>query len=219
MNIVIVGGGKRVEFLVDSLREQHHEITIISDDQDECRRFAHEHDVQVVYGDGSKRFVLEDAGTDEADLVIALTRSDADNLVICQYAKRYFNVRRAFATVRNPKNVDVFQKLGVSTAISATFVLASVIEQMLTARDIVSYMPAGDGSIQFVEVLVEEGSAVCGKSIENLRLPTDSLIGCVVRDGEFVAPADAGRIRAGDKLAVLADPSVQRKVLRALRRR
>ena len=145
MKIAIVGCGKKVVFLVESLLQEHHSLTVINSIKDECVEFSHVFDnVTIIHGDGSKPYILREAEVENCDLMIAITNTDADNLVICQLAKKVFGIKRAFATVNDPTNEDVFKRLGINTAVSATRVMAEIIGQMASINDIVRYIPEGN---------------------------------------------------------------------------
>ena len=87
----------------------------------------------MICGDATKRYVLDDADIEGFDIVIALTNSDADNLVICQMAQHYFNVEHQMCTVYDPRNIPLFKKLGISSTISATYMVSKLIEK--TSRE------------------------------------------------------------------------------------
>ena len=145
MKIAIVGCGKKVVFLVDSLLLERHTLTVINSIKDECVEFSRVFDnVTIIHGDGSKPFILREAAVENCDLMIAITNTDADNLVICQLAKKVFGIKRAFATVNDPTNEYVFKRLGINTAVSATRVMAEIIGQMASVNDVVSYVPEGN---------------------------------------------------------------------------
>ena len=128
MRVAIAGGRSRTDYLVESLLEAGNEVVVINADRRWCERVASRHDVPVICGDATKRFVLDDADIEGFDIIIALSDVDADNLVICQMARYYFNVRRQICTAYNPRNVPIFKKLGVSTVISATYIMSKLIE-------------------------------------------------------------------------------------------
>lgn len=129
MHILIAGGRSRTDYLVESLVSGGNEVVVVNSDPAWCERLASRHNVPVVCGDATKRYVLDDADVEGFDLVIALTNSDADNLVICQMAQHFFSIEQQACTVYDPRNVSVFKKLGISSVISATYQVAKVIEQ------------------------------------------------------------------------------------------
>lgn len=129
MRVVIAGGRSRTDFLVESLVDGGNEVVVINGDRTWCEHMSSRHGVSVVCGDATKRYVLDDADIEGSDLIIALSDSDADNLVICQMAQRYFDIERQVCTVSDPRNVVVFKKLGISPVISAAYTVARLIEE------------------------------------------------------------------------------------------
>jgi len=130
MRVAIVGGRTRADYLVESLVSVDHRVVVVNRDRDLCEYLSNRYeDVDVVCGNGTKRFVLDDAGIDGFDIVIALTNVDADNFVICQLAKHFYDIEWQICTVSDPRNIDVFRKLGVSAAISGTYTIAKAIEK------------------------------------------------------------------------------------------
>lgn len=136
MKVVIVGGRSRADYLMGALADVTGKIVAVNNDRSFCEYLSSRHDEEVVWGDGTKRSVLEDAGVTGFDVVVALTACDADNLAICQVAKRFLGIRYQLCIVANPENVRVFRRLGVTAAISGTATLAQAIRDAVTeARD------------------------------------------------------------------------------------
>jgi len=216
MKIVIVGNGAKVNFLADSLLKKGHQLVIINNNFDECERLSETKDIMVIYGEGSKKFILEDANIFGFDLMIAVKSNDPDNLVICLIAKKMLGIKRAFATVSNPRNVEVFKKLGINTAVSATYELSNIIEQMAFADQIIHYMPLEEEKLQLLEVVIENGGKVCGKQIMDLKLPLDSIIGCIVRGNNTIVPNGRTEIHEGDKLMIFTNKASHEATLSVL---
>lgn len=216
MKIVIVGNGAKVNFLADSLFKKGHQLVIINNNLDECERLSETKDIMVIHGEGSKKFILEDSDVYGFDLMIAVKSNDPDNLVICLLAKKILGIKRAFATVSNPRNVEVFKKLGINTAVSATFELSNIIEQMAFADQIIHYMPLEEEKLQLLEVVIENGCKACGKQIMDLELPLDSIIGCIVRRNNTIVPNGRTEIHEGDKLMIFTSKASHEATLFAL---
>ena len=107
MNIIIVGEGKEVHFLIKSFISKGHHVTLIINNKEICRKFSKEHEeIEVVYGDATKPTILEDAGAIYANIVIALTQHDPDNLIICQMAKELYGVARLVLFVLLKMNLE-----------------------------------------------------------------------------------------------------------------
>jgi trk system potassium uptake protein TrkA len=216
MKIAIVGGGKKVDFLANSLLNKGHQLTIINDTEPDCKYFARTHEARVVFGDGSKPFILEDAGVTGFDLMIALTPKDADNLVICQLAKKRFGIKRAFSVVSNPVNVEVFKMLGINTVVSATYILAMTIEQMAFVDQLSNYLPLENGKVQLFEIYVQKEYGISGKQISEINFPDDAIIGCIIRAGNVIVPNGRTELRTDDKLIILTNAESHNKVLESL---
>ncbi|RCX14343.1 trk system potassium uptake protein TrkA [Anaerobacterium chartisolvens] len=213
MNIVMVGGRKKIDFLAKSLLEKKHHITLIHDDENYCKYLSRTHNAPVVFGDGSKPYILEDANIGGADVIIALTPKDADNLVICQLAKKVYGVKRAFTTVSNPKNVEVFKKLGINSVISATYIVAGIIEQMAAINEIENFISIEQGKIVMMEIVVRENYPVCGKTLAEIGFPEQGIVGCIIRGVNSIIPRGKTRIQADDKLIILSPPKIQRELI------
>lgn len=216
MNIVMVGGRKKVDFLAKSLLSKGHHITIIHDDENYCKFLSRTHDALIIYGDGSKPYILEDARIEGADIVIALTPKDADNLVICQLAKKVYGVKRVFSTVSNPTSVEVFKKLGINTVISATHMVAGIIEQMATINEIANYIPLEQGQIVMMEIIVRENSPICEKTLAEIGISEQAIIGCILRGVTSIIPRGKTKIHAHDKLIILSPPQIQQEIIKQI---
>jgi trk system potassium uptake protein TrkA len=117
MNILIVGNDLRTKILTKSLLDAKHHVTCVSKSRSFCAAIANQTDQDTILGDASLPDTLASAGANHCDLLIAMDEKDADNLVICELAKKRFGVPLTIATVDNPINCTVFQRLGVDSVI------------------------------------------------------------------------------------------------------
>lgn len=219
MNIIIVGGGKKIHFLIKSFVSQGYTVTVINDDPEYCRKLSRKHNVVVVCGDGTKSFVLEDAGIAYARMVIALTPKDPDNLVICQLSRKIYAVERTFAIVNDPNNIEIFKRLGVDTVISTANIISSLIEQKAFIEDITNLIPIEEGKVALMEVEVKEGDPIVGVALKDFNFPKDALVGCIIRKDIPIIPRGQSKVLLGDKLVILSLPKVQSEVLQAIKGR
>jgi trk system potassium uptake protein TrkA len=118
MRILLAGSLNNLLPIIRSLIKTQNRLTIINDNRHECEKLADLTDHVVIYGDPAQKETLAEAHIRNFDLVVALTDHDADNLLICDLAKRYFNVKRALASVTCPALEDVLERLGVDEALS-----------------------------------------------------------------------------------------------------
>ena len=129
MYIVIAGGGKVGYYLSKTLLSYDHSLKIIEMSKEMCEKIADDLNIPVLNGDATRTDILDAAETAKADIFIAVTGQDEENLIACQLARKNFGVRRTIARVNNPKNIKVFEALGVDTAVSSTSIIADLIEQ------------------------------------------------------------------------------------------
>lgn len=203
MKVMLVGGHQKANFLTRSLKKRGHQVTIINGDYEWCQFLSNTHDVVAVHGDGSKPFILADAGADEMDTVIALGNKDASNLLVCELAKKQFHVSRTIAIVNDPKNVEIFKKLGVSKCISATQMIADIIEHETVQDAICGYSALEGGKILFCEMVLDGSAVAIGERLSDLALPKDSTIACIVRNGYSIIPNGDTVLLKSDKLILL----------------
>ncbi|MBX6341913.1 MAG: NAD-binding protein, partial [Thermomicrobiaceae bacterium] len=157
----------------------------------------------VMQGDGAEAETLARAGAARADVVIAVTGDDEDNLVICQVAKARFGVERTIARVNNPKNEELFRRLGIDVTVSQTNVILSIIEQQIPQRPFVHLMALRHAELAIVEAKVSETSPVVNQQIERIKLPPDVIITAILRGGDLIIPTGQTVVRANDELIVV----------------
>ena len=131
MYVIVVGGGRVGYYLARDLVERGEEVTLIEKDGTRAEWLSSQLGSIVMRGDGDEMSFLRTTGMERADVVLAVTGDDEDNLIALQLAKRYFNVKHTIARVNNPANVQVFTSLGVDAAVSATELLLGAMEQKL----------------------------------------------------------------------------------------
>lgn len=216
MRTVIVGGGKLVYFLSRQLTAKGYAVTLINQDPEECRRFARRLKAEVVNADATIPRVLEEAEVAEADMLLALTQNDGDNLAVCQTAAARFGVRSIFSIVNDPENEVVFHRLGITSTFSTTSIIIPLIEQRARVDSITNLQPVVDGRLALTELRLEAGSPGAGTSLRDLRLPAGSLVVSVMRDGEAFVPDGSTILEAGDLVAFVADPDGYPTVLKRL---
>ena len=218
MYILIVGGGKVGSYLARHLVNEGHEILLIEKDAKKWDRIAEELGSVVMRGDGCEAATLADAGTERADIVVAVTGDDEDNLVICQVAKQRFGVGRTIARINNPKNEEVFRLLGIDVTISSTNVILEHIEHELPTRNLMHLMSFRNKTgLEIVELRVPPNSPAIGRRLREVDLPPDSVVTLIVneRDGALV-PTPETVLRANDEIVAVTQPEREQSLRRAL---
>ncbi len=149
-----------------------------------------------------------------ADVVLAITPNDQDNLVICQLASLQFGVPRAVALANDPDNAEIFEKLGVS-AFSTTHIVGSLIEQRASLEQIINLLPVGEGRVNVTEIALDADSPVAGKLLKDIELPENALVAVVIRNHQPIVPRGATRLLAGDRVVLITLPENHGPVLKA----
>lgn len=216
MNILIIGGRKKADFLLSSFVDKKINVTLIHDDYDYCIKLSAKYPATIICGDGTKAYILEESNIRHMDIVIAMTPRDADNLVICEMAKKLYNVGKTFAIVGNPKNVEVFKRLGVDTVLSATYMITDIIEQIATVNTLNSYIPIENGAVALMEFTVQEEFSICNKTLNDIKLPEKSIVGMIIRGANSIIPKGNTRILKNDKLVILSVPTLQKEIFKIL---
>jgi len=218
MKIVIVGGGKLAYYLIKTLKPSRHNITLIEQVIDTSSRIASDfEEVSVYNGDGTNIQVLEEVGCHDADFFVAVTGKDENNLVACEIAKLKFNARVTVARVNNPKNSEIFGRLGIDKVFSGTQLLADIIEQEIdyAGMRIVFDIPNTTKSI--VEFELAPNSAAVGKNLSEYTFPGLSKVVMLTRaDGTVEMPSGSLLMQACDMILLVCDEREYNQVWKTL---
>ncbi len=203
MYIIIVGGGKVGYYLAKMLLQDEHEVLIVEKDKRKCDIISAELGAVVLRGDGTDSGVMEEAGMARADVVVAVTGDDEDNLMICQMAKRKFDVERRIARINNPKNKRIFELLGIDRTVSVTDLILAQIEREIPAQSLVHLLTLREAGVSFVEAKVPPDSPVIGKRLRDLRIPDDCVIPLIIRNGAGIIPYGETTLAADDEVVAV----------------
>jgi trk system potassium uptake protein TrkA len=206
MYVIVIGGGKVGYFLARELMQEMHEVLVIEQDSAKCERIAEELGDIVLRGDGCEATTAELAGFGRADMVIAVTGDDEDNLVSCQLAKTKFSVPRTVARLNNPKNEKIFRLLGIDTTVSATAAILAQIEQELPTHQMIPLLKLKTG-LELVGVKIPPDAKVIGKELKDLLLPHGTLLVLMVgKDGGTKVPSGDSTLQAEDEVVAVTRP-------------
>lgn len=207
MFIVVVGGGKLGTYLAKELLEQDHEVVVVEKDERKAQRLSMALDREIAQvGDGCDPTVLEEAGVARADVVVADTGDDEDNLVVCLVTKKKFSRPRTIARVNNPKNKRIFEELGIDSVVNSTEVVMNMVQQEVNVRDVAPLMAFKGGNLELVRLSVPTGSPADGRRLSDLRLPRHCVIVALERAGEVMVPGGDTAISSGDVMLIITEP-------------
>ena len=205
MPIVIIGAGEVGHSLAEALLKDKHQVTIIERAQARCDGLVKLLNTIVIRGDGTNISTLADAEVDKAEILIALTRRDQDNLIACQLASRKFNVPRTIARVTRRQNKELFAKLGgVSQTVCTTDIISAIVEDEVSTKDVVTRLSFNEGKAAILEMQIKENSPVKDKCVTDLNLPEDSVLISIFRGKEVIFPRGETSLKVGDKVIAMA---------------
>ena len=212
MYVLIVGAGKVGWNLARELINKSHEVTVIESDQGRFAVVEQELEHSAQYGDGSELWVLERAGIERADLVVAVTGDDEDNILISQVAREKYGVVRVVARCNNPRNLQHFELLGVKPVISATDLILRLNEHEVPKYGLVHLLDLPEERLEIIELEVAEGSEAAGQAVKSLGLPDGSLVISILRDGGGFVPTGDSVVEAGDEVLLVLDVGLESNV-------
>src|ERR1700761_7091973 len=212
MYVIIAGAGKVGWNLARELIAKDREVTLIESNHDRFRVVEQELEHAVQYGDASELWVLERAGIQRADLVIAVTGDDEDNILISQVAKEKYGVQRIVARVNNPRNLTHFKMLGIQPAVSATDLILRLIEHEVPEYGLVQLLALEEEHLEIIELEVLEGSPTVGRQAQQIALPGGALVISVLRSGRGFVPKADSVIAAGDQVLLILDPGLENQI-------
>ncbi|MDE2480587.1 MAG: TrkA family potassium uptake protein [bacterium] len=221
MFILIVGGGKVGSYLTRALINQKHEVVVVEKYEKKAKALDTLIDRQVtMLGDGCDPTVLDAAGVARADVVVADTGDDEDNLVVVLLTKKKSKAR-CIARVNNPRNKQIFDSLDPEdpvTVISSTEIILDVLNEHVNAA---SYSAAletmhlfGKGNLSLVRISIPESSQTANRTLAELSLPRNSVIVAIEREGEneMLIPTGDTQLKVGDKIVAVVKNGAAEKL-------
>src|SRR3954453_7255725 len=203
MYIIVIGAGKVGWNLARELIDNGNELTLIESDPHRYAVVEEELEHAVQQGDGSEVGVLDRAGIDRADMVIAVTGDDEDNILICQMAREKYGVERVIARCNNPRNLQHFELLGVKPAVSATDLILRLIEHEVPKYGPLHLLDLPQERLEIIELEVAENSPAAGQKVRDLGLPDGSLVISVLREGAGFVPTGESMVQDGDEVLLV----------------
>ncbi|MDA7444479.1 Trk system potassium transporter TrkA [Candidatus Pelagibacter ubique] len=225
MNIIICGAGRVGFTIAKILSEQGHSITIIDQSSEDIQKIDDTLDVKSIVGKATYPSILEKANATEADMIIAVTRNDEINMLICQIAFSIFNVPKKIARIRsqdylNPKFTKVYNKenLPIDVIISPEIEIAKSLQRKLEAPGSLDNVPFANNKIRLLEILIDENCPIKDIKLNELtkKFPKlNSNIMGVIRDEKFVLLKKTDVMLKEDKAYVVINASQMNETLAA----
>ena len=225
MNIIICGAGRVGFTIAKLLSEQGHSITVIDQSSEDIQKINDSLDVKAIVGKGTYPSILEKANASETDMIIAVTRNDEINMLICQIAYSIFNVQKKIARIRsqdylNPKFTRVYNKenLPIDVIISPEIEIAKSIQRKLEAPGALDNVPFADNKIRLLEILIKDNCKLIDFKLNELTKKHPQLeanIIAIIRNDKMFIPKKTDQIKSNDKIYVIINSSQMAETLQA----
>ena len=217
MKVVIAGAGNVGTFIAADLAAAGHDVLVMEQDADVVDKLRSTLDITWIIADACEVSSLHAAGVAEADVVVAATGDDEDNLVVSLLAKQEFAVPRVVARVNHPKNQWLFNaSWGVDVSVSTPHILTALVEEAVSVGSLVRLLQFDGSEARLVEVRLAEGSPAIKRTISELDLPRDATIVALVRNSHVVVPRGDTVLDIGDEVLALVTTAAEDDVKKAL---
>ena len=219
MKVVVAGAGNIGRHLANDLHERGHQVSVIEQDGAVVERARGDapSGVEFVLGDACEPWVLDKADVGSCDVIVAATGDDEDNLVISLLSKQEYAVPAVVARVNHPKNEWLFtEQWGVDVAMSPPNVLTALVEEAVTVGELVRLLKLERGNVTLVELTIDDAAAIAGRPLYELRLPQDSAIVAILRQGHVVIPQPETQLVQGDEVFAIATPETEEPLRAAI---
>jgi trk system potassium uptake protein TrkA len=207
MYVLIAGAGRTGATLAATLAAARHEVRLLEHRPDVLAHLHRELPTEIIYeGNATDPRILELAGIEQANVLVASMPTDAETLSICFLARARYRVPRTIATIHNPLNAWLFDgKFHVDVALNQADILASLIEQEMSLGDMMTLLKLRRGSFSLVSEKLPPASRAVGRAIQELAIPRNAVVCAVVRRGEIIIPRGGLRFEDGDEVLALVD--------------
>ena len=225
MNIIICGAGRVGFTIAKLLSEQGHSITVIDQSSEDIQKINDSLDVKAIVGKATYPSILEKANAAETDMIIAVTRNDEINMLICQIAFSIFNIPKKIARIRsqdylNPRFTSVYNKenLPIDVIISPEIEIARSIQRKLEAPGALDSVPFAENQIRLLEILIKGNCKLIGLKLNELtnKFPNlDANIIAIIREDKSFIPKKTDQVKENDKIYVIINSSQMAETLEA----
>jgi len=217
MYIVIVGGSGLGKLLARKLKENKHQVCIIDKSKDVCEKIAEElKNVFIICGDASFPNILKEAKLEKADVLVSITPSDEDNIIICNLAKELFKIKRTVAKVNDPRHLPLYRYMGVDVPVDSTSIIARIVEEEASFFDVMNLLSIKKGRLSIVRVDVPPTSPIVNKKVREIKLPQDAVLVSILRGTRIIVPKGNTLIFADDEVIAATLIDKEKELIQAL---
>ncbi|MGN1276234.1 MAG: potassium channel family protein, partial [Floccifex sp.] len=199
-----------------SLLEKDYYVTVVNKNYTDCKKLAEIDKLNVIYGDGSKKFILEDADAASCQVAISLTESDETNLIICEMCKEFFHVKKTVSMLNDPSKTEFFYQMGIDRVVCALNMITNIMEENALMDEMMKMIPLEKGKVHIAETTILHNSSLIGKKLWELNLPKEIIIGCILRGDQSLIPRGDTSVKEGDILLMITSNKQKLNTLKEL---
>jgi trk system potassium uptake protein TrkA len=212
MYILVIGGGKVGLNLTRELMSKGHEVTLVEENRRRYGMLEPQLEHVVHLGDGTELWVLERAGIGRADMVIAVTGDDEDNIIIAQVARQKYGRESIIARCNNIRNMEHFELLNIGPVVSSTDLILRMIEHEVPQYGLIHLLKLKEEDLEIIEVEVSPGSPAAGKRVDELSLPEGGLVIALLRGGDGIVPSGETVIEVDDEVMLILNLGLEDQI-------
>ncbi|MBU1366806.1 MAG: TrkA family potassium uptake protein [Candidatus Omnitrophica bacterium] len=217
MYIVITGAGKLGLVLAKKLKEGKHQVCLVEKSENLCNKLAGEiRGIFLIHGDATYPDILKEAKIDKADVLVSVTSTDEDNIIICNLAKELFGVKRTVARVNDPKRLPLYKYMGVDNPVDSTSIIARIVEEEASFTDVMNLLSIKKGRLSIVRVDIPRDSPIVNKSLKEIRLPPNSVLVSILRGPDIIIPSGSTQIYPDDEVIAATLIDMEKDLIKAL---
>jgi trk system potassium uptake protein TrkA len=215
MNVLIVGGEATGSQLARFLIDQQINVCLVENRRDLLIQLHQELPTEVISEDNPMDLgALEQAGIRDANVLVACTSSDAENVVLCYLARTHYHVPRTIGRINNPRHAWLFtEEMHVNVALNEASILAHLIQEEMTLGDMMTLLKLGRGKYSLVEMVIPPAAKAAGKAIKDIPFPERFVIAAIFRQGETIMPRGITVLEAGDEVLAVTDAAGQERMV------
>ncbi len=219
MKIVITDGEHEADYIIKTYKSRNNDLIVINNNEEICKYLSVNNAIPVMFGRSTRESDLIEAGAEDADLFISLSMNDMDNYVACQTAKQLLRAKRCIARVINPKNVQIFRKLGIDSVLCSTYLLGEQIRSAANVENLINSLTLEDNRILIMEVKITRDLSVCNKTLKELNLSHLGSISMVTRGTNVLIPNGELQLMENDKVLIVTNEENQSAMMEAFQRK
>lgn len=213
MKIVIANGGNNASYIIEMFKNRQNDLVVINSDRAKADEIVKKEHVPVYVGTPFRQYVLEEAGVKGADVFVSLCEKDTDNYAACTLAKKMFDVKKVICLVNNPRNVDLFKKLGIDSVISGSYLLAQSIQSESSMESLIKTLSLDNNKVNVIEAVVLSRYKIANQRIMDIDFPKYASIAAIYRNFQILIPNGQIVLKPKDVLMIVTAPENHKRIL------